>query len=306
PYDRNISAFESTKLLICWISLYGAGYFLRPSERLAHLLTASLVVMAVLIPFVMATDPLSPDQALRWRFQGQVASYAWFANAIAFTAIFALALETTVVLRVVVVVLGALALAYTGARAELFGYMFVVMVWLAASSQRRYILPAAAALLMFFIVALFVVGYFHPQLLTRYTNIGSSASLNERWQIMIGGIKDIMANPIFGDYGGYIRSQKDFGSYIHNALSMWHQFGIVPFILYILMTTGCLIAAVRRRIAGRDFDARWWSLLLVSAFCCLLIVVAKSVFWPLPALAWGLQSQLSKDREQRSHKDNYG
>jgi hypothetical protein len=97
-----------------------------------------------------------------------------------------------------------------------------------------------------------------------------------------------MRSPILGVYAGQVKAHGKFGDYVHNALGMWRSFGLVPFLLYIGLALAAVVTAAKRVIIEGADDPRWHFMLYVSVFCLLLIVGAKSIYWPLPALAWGL------------------
>jgi len=49
------------------------------------------------------------------------------------------------------------------------------------------------------------------------------------------GWEGILNHWLLGDYGGQVKHFGDLGSYIHNILSYWRQYGIVPFVLIIAL-----------------------------------------------------------------------
>lgn len=118
--------------------------------------------------------------------------------------------------------------------------------------------------------------------------LSKSQSLQVRGELMRKGWLDIKSSPVLGVYGGQMREPDGiFGHYMHNALSAWHQFGFLPFLIYCGL---CIAPALMAgwRMYGGSTDPMWTLTLYVGAFTLLLAVFAKSIFWAMPALAWGL------------------
>ena len=103
------------------------------------------------------------------------------------------------------------------------------------------------------------------------------------------GWVDIKSSPVLGVYGGQMREPDGiFGHYMHNALSAWHQFGLLPFLIYCGLCFAPALVAGWRMYGGFSTDPMWTLTLYVGAFTLLLALLAKSIFWAMPALAWGL------------------
>ncbi len=118
--------------------------------------------------------------------------------------------------------------------------------------------------------------------------MSKSQSLQIRGELMRKGWADIVSSPVLGVYGGQMRDPGGiFGHYMHNALSAWHQFGFVPFLIYLALCMAPALIAAGHFLRGAT-DPMWTLTLYVGAFTLLLAVGAKSIFWAMPALAWGL------------------
>jgi hypothetical protein len=123
---------------------------------------------------------------------------------------------------------------------------------------------------------------------TAAIDISQSESWSFRKQMFDRGWDDIKSSPFWGVYAGQTKDGHSIGSYIHNGLSAWRQFGILAFLIYVaLCAAPPFIAAHQIVLKGKD-DRLWIATLYFGAFCLLLVIAAKSIFWPLPALTWGL------------------
>lgn len=213
-----------------------------PTKAFVLTLTTALAAMATITLFVLNTDILFSQ-----RIGG--AAYAWFGNALVFTAIFSLALAP-VKTQPVILAAALGSLLTIGARSEFLGFAFVSLLWTIVMLHKRRFAVTASGVTAGFIVVLIVLrapfGIGPPsesRVFTKrfleVTEPGTSQSLHIRGELLRRGWEAIQRAPILGDYGGHTRPPDGrIGNYIHNALSAWHQFGLIPFITYIGLTAG--------------------------------------------------------------------
>lgn len=306
---------ESAKLLIGWGCLYCIGYLFRPDAAMVRLLLYSLMAMAAItLLMIDPADLLHPGEG--------GASYHWFANAIVFVAIFALALAPLRVQPAVVAV-ALCSLFVIGSRAEFYGFAILILGWAMIHVWQRRIDPIVNAMVATLLVSV-VAGAALPHLSVEnistpavspsaavrnsallpllpsdetsfqrqleIANLTTSRSWQDRESFLIKGWAGIKSSPLAGDYGGQLRDGGSIGSYIHNGLSAWRQFGLVPFLIYAVLCLAPFCVA-GWRVARGETDPLWMLTLYAGGFTLLLVVMAKSVFWALPALAWGLLAQ---------------
>ena len=138
-------------------------------------------------------------------------------------------------------------------------------------------------------------------------DFSSSKSWKGRLALQEMALGQIMENPLLGKFGGHVlteatgKFQKGHaGRYAHNALSAWVSYGLAGFLLYLALTLyGCLVTA-RHVILKRVDEPLWTFAFTLNLVCLLLVIVSKPVFWPLPALGWGVLAQAligqAKDR----------
>lgn len=134
-------------------------------------------------------------------------------------------------------------------------------------------------------------------------DVGPATSQNRQLQLLSGtddagtsirlwslkkGLEDIAGSPFSGSYAGQMEWEGSFGHYIHNVFSVWHAYGIIAFVIYLYLTVTPFLYAARRLSMGAYRPQIKTFLLMLSAYSLALVVVAKSVYWPIPALAWGL------------------
>lgn len=119
-------------------------------------------------------------------------------------------------------------------------------------------------------------------------DLGNSRSFQIRLEFLKSGWEGIMSNPFWGDYAGQIREFNDPGSYIHNILSAWRQYGLVSFVLYTIFCLAAACLPIWKVLVGKETSPHWLLAAMVGGYCLVLVVATKAVFWPVPALAWGL------------------
>lgn len=124
-----------------------------------------------------------------------------------------------------------------------------------------------------------------------------SQSFSTRTLTLRTGIEGIQSSPLLGDYGGQIRELGQFGLYAHDVLSVWQQYGLAAFLLYLGLSIAAAIVSLWHVLLLRSRDPRWITAAYVSGICLLLIVTTKAVYWPIPAFGWGLAlSSFVRDR----------
>lgn len=306
------------------VSLYLIGYFVLATTPVRSAATICLFAMAGLA--IVAVDPNTLQFIATKRFNAPVgiAEYQGFALAFVATAILALGLNWGSRMEPVVLAIGFATLLILGSRSDFYGYGLIVLIWIVVSTLRKRLFTVAAGVA--FLAILTASMLYLPPLIadtlsrTQQTHIpappakteersqhGRSSdytldiarqttivdlSQSESWSFRKGmltrGWDDIKSAPFWGVYGGQTKNGYPIGSYIHNALSAWRQFGIVAFLIYIALCAAPPLLAAHQIFLKRSNDPLWVATLYFGAFCLFLVAATKAIFWPLPALAWGL------------------
>ena len=130
----------------------------------------------------------------------------------------------------------------------------------------------------------------------------SSKSWERRLALQRTAVRQISENPLMGNFGGHVLKQDSgkyakghTGRYAHNALSAWVTYGLAGFILYFSLTLAGLLVPARQVILKRQNTPPWMFAFMLNFVCLLLIIVSKSVYWPLPALGWGVTAKVLAD-----------
>ena len=315
PWQRlSLVAEESAKLLIGWAALYLIGYYIRPTRQFAIVLLVAVVVLFAITPFLVQTDPFSPLDANRLRFGGEVASYQFFSNSAVFIILAALAYAKNAKQQAVVVLLGGTTVFLLGSRAELLGLSLIAILWLwllaAASREVRWRVVGSFGVVL--LTAGILVAIVGADAIARYTdllNFDTSRSWGERLVLLEDGLTDIGQSPILGNYAGQMASMAidttdsqnvAFGHYMHSTIDVWRQFGLLPFLIYFAMSIASVALGAYLVFVRKELTPNARLLLLVSAYCLIVGLAAKPIYWPMPALAWGLAAARIKSLSGRA------
>jgi len=117
----------------------------------------------------------------------------------------------------------------------------------------------------------------------------SDGSLQERMGQFAFGFEQIRSNPILGDYGGAFVHFKGQGHYMHNMFSVWQDFGLIPFIMFVILLGFVLYYSIKYVINRMAFQDNYLQMVIVFCLMAVLqVLLARSFGWSEIALAWGL------------------
>jgi hypothetical protein len=180
----------------------------------------------------------------------------------------------------------------TGSRANFIGYLMVLPVALSFTLRRSTQIVFYCVIVLGAAIAFSLLGGWEMLAGSRYIrllSISEDPSWIARQDFLFMGINDIMQNPVFGNYDEQFEYRGTIGPYIHNWLSVWQAFGIIPFLLYTsLVFIGIYQAARTFWLSGRSAACQDQ---LIAVFCLLatvLVLAAKSMGWVHISLVWGM------------------
>ncbi|HRP37890.1 MAG TPA: hypothetical protein PLS50_08855, partial [Candidatus Dojkabacteria bacterium] len=117
---------------------------------------------------------------------------------------------------------------------------------------------------------------------------GSDASVLERKYTIFNAINNIYRNPVFGRYGEY-----DPGFYAHNILSVWSDYGIFVFFIFLfgmILSFRNSIYILIRRVNSNHFI----SMAIFSVSGIILFTFAKFYVYPIFGVMLALSAQYSQ------------
>ena len=122
------------------------------------------------------------------------------------------------------------------------------------------------------------------------SDLANSTSNIARQRLHQLGLVHISTSPVFGVFGGHIVDGAVKSAYMHNVLSAWAGFGLPALALILYLQFAAVIGSFLLIKKSPSFTAVLS--FEINLYSTLLLLVAKSVFWIVPPLGWGLFLQL--------------
>lgn len=286
----NDEGLVANSMVVIWlIALYQIGRYIdilptTKNKLLPWLMTISFAVCAVYFfdrnSGVMVMPIVEGDTS-------DAANYQGMARSIMCTALVVFPFIKNRTSKSILVMMTTAILYIVGSRTELILFAATLPLFLIVNFN----LKISHSVLLFALLgssALLITGYDIFGAIDSLTS--GDASLAERAILFDAGIAGIIDHPIQGDYLGQIRDFGATGYYIHDILSMWQQFGLLGFAIYtylIFMTAKIGYNCLKYR----RFDPHSEALIYLSVASLIGVLTTKSIFWPVPALAWGLAAR---------------
>ena len=297
----------SAGLLVFWVLMFTIGFFLNIQQKwvwYGQLVGFIFMTLLTLLNIDFSKMMFFPRQEY-FEIKG-VASYQGFARSFVVTTILLLAFNRRLLSQVLIFTIGCVTLFFIGARSEFYGFILVGGIWIAQFFWQRGIDYRILFLfvVMVLIFSVFAVEGLHSSRQLQIFDLSSSGSWQRRLELFNKGWYAIMRSPLFADYAGQI-IEGGFGAYIHNGISAWRQFGLVGFFLYMGISGVSLSSAFFAVQQQRWDNPRSIAALYMNVMCVALIIVAKSVFWVLPSLAWGMTARLLANERNINSNEPY-
>lgn len=265
----------SISIIIWMIGFYGLGQRFdtrhsRYGGMLFFLLTISYAVLTYILysPDSGTIDFLSTGEDL-----SNLANYQGAARSVLYTGLIFIPFISSKTLKSLYFFSYCAILYFIGSRSDLYLMIAILPFFVVITYGIYSVFAISLSVLMCVLVVL--AGDF--ELGTRYSaDISSDPSLLERHSLMVAGWEGISNNPIIGDYLGQVRDFGDVGYYIHNALSMWQAFGIIPFFIYCsLIIISVIVSTIM--IANDRESAFAESLFYISITSLIAVSATKSI-----------------------------
>lgn len=280
-------------LVVLWLALFMMGlYWPEDSPPLTGALSLALPLIIVLTVLNTNVESLLFSLAYEGTAGENVTTYQGFARSLAITAIVLLSIRSDSRLLLPAVFATCATLFLIGARSELYGFAIVspIIAWFGVKARPKFTFLLASAGVI--AVTVLVVTNWSSLAQSRPLQVVASlqdiGSFQQRRTFLMAGLEDIGANVLTGTFAGHYERFGSVGTYIHNFLSAWRQFGLGVFLLYGGLTVSSTIVSLRYLLQSGINSQIWRIALALNAFATILVVASKAVYWPFPALGWGL------------------
>jgi len=290
------AAIQSYQTVVLWGALFFCGRFIPEDMRLLRklfLMFVLIVFVSVLI-YVAVTGRVFFVARRYFDTEGGIASYQGFARSMMITAFLVLPVFLRRhVLLILFSIMVIFLLFVLSARSEFIGFVVGLSIILFAMSVKdaRYLGIIIIGIISFTISLFLLYEYGVSSRILELINIESSSSWQARQIVFDRALMHIHDSPIIGYFGGHAITGGT-ASYAHNVFSAYVNYGLLGFIWYLMLSIIPIIVSLRR-VMLRIGPLEEWSVVLGLAVAnLLLILAAKSVFWPVPALVWGLYARI--------------
>jgi hypothetical protein len=287
-------ARQSMAIVAQWLALFFVGAMLPVGSGVLRVILATgfAAIFAALTYMFIVSGELTLTARMLYvgdDYEG-IADYLGFARSVLMILLFLIATSSSMLATGLLLATGMFALFLLGARSELYAFILVTVFLLFALSLRHLkywlllLLGTAAIVLVLAFTFESIAGARQLAVL----DLAADRSWIERARMQEVAVQQISSNPFLGLFAGHARHFGDSGSYAHNALSAWVNFGLFGFLAYLGLSIGAFFASMYQVVFRRIQTPIWILTFSVNAVCVLLVLVSKSVFWPIPALGWGL------------------
>lgn len=293
---------QSLRTIVFWACLFLTGLLL-PLESKAlkwMFFVVFLLAFLFLLHFSISVGTLT--FRANW-FYGQwgndVATHQGYSRSALVILLFLLAVFPGIKVRIGLILGGAFVLFMLASRADFSAFLVVCLALSVIFGIKKplYFLVAPIFFLVLsgmFLVATNVDDRMTMLRLTRQLEIfdlHEATSWINRMKLQEIALEQIAAHPLTGQFGGHVTAAGHTGKYAHNALSAWVSYGFFGFFMYLgLIVVAFGVSAHRFLLKGQEAPV-WIFAFLLNLLCLLSVVAARSVYWPLPALGWGLVAQ---------------
>lgn len=137
-------------------------------------------------------------------------------------------------------IISSICLFLIGSRTAFFSYLFVIIILITKYSLGQKNQLFLSCLIFFgFLYYLSTTDYFiiiqHSRMIEFFITKYDS-SLNSRATFFFEQWPNLLDHWLYGDYAGQVSQYGSLGSYIHNYLSLWRQYGLIPFVCFVSFT----------------------------------------------------------------------
>lgn len=184
----------------------------------------------------------------------------------------------------------------SGGRSEFFGFIFAFghLTFLSLLKCKIDLKKTTLVFLILLVIAVFMItidlgDLFMSFKRVRHFEIGdlsSSTSWIARENIKHQNINYIYNSPFLGDFGSHFELAK--GAYIHNVLSVWQQYGVFMFFIYLLLVLIPFAHLTHKKIVSSSSNPVLDVGLFFASYSLLLVCITKSVFWPYIGMSIGV------------------
>lgn len=297
--------YQVVGVIVSWCALFLIGAHLVFEEKTWYLKINYLFVVFVSVTIILFVDYNYMIMDPRSLFDRYPVSYQGFSRSLMVVA-FALISFSKIsqIFRYFIIIYFIALIFLLGARSELYGFIFSIFLFeiIRCVHEKKKIIYSLILFLLFVFLLIVNFDNISSSRQLNVLDLSTDDSWNERKIINDFAINQILENPIIGKFGGQFYIPIDVepvGAYAHNWFSSWVSFGIFGFLIYAYLNI-CTAIITIRKIINRKVEKYWEFSFYLCISSTILVIFSRSVFWPIPALGWGLVvGSFFKDKSKR-------
>lgn len=239
---------------------------------------------------------------------GKVGNYLMISDGLAILLLLMLSIIKEPLFRILFAVFGAFLLLGTLSRTSLYAYIASVIVIYMAKvlrNWRAFVITAVMFLLILgsgLSITNDIMPYSQDRMFRVVFDLNSDSSYNKRTVLMERGMEDLKDNWLLGSFMLEAKDGRP-GSYIHNWLSFWIEYGIIPFIIFCLLFVFCFIRCMKCFFINPN-DGLTAFIFSTSFFVLTSIVIARSYNYPYVWFCAASMSLMTDSMNQMKLKSN--
>lgn len=293
---------QSLQTIVFWACLFLTGLLLPlESKALKRMFFAVfLLTLLFLLHFSISAGKLT--FRANWfygQWGGDVATHQGYSRSALVILLFLLAVFTGIKIRIGLILSGAFVLFMLASRADFSAFLVVCFALSVIFGVKKPVYFLVLPIFFLVLAGMFLVAANIDDRMTmiRLTrqleifNLVEATSWTNRMKLQEIALEQIAAYPLTGQFGGHVTDAGHTGKYAHDALSAWVSYGFFGFFVYLGLIVVAFWVSARRFILKGQEAPVWIFAFLLNFLCLLSVMGARSVYWPLPALGWGLVAQ---------------
>ena len=291
---------RSMAALLRYAIYFAAGYYLPTLLRSRDTIRAFAVLYSlVVIHIVIHLDPTIPSMDFSYLSErvDSLRNYQFYADTFALFTFIVVATRVRRRSRTIVVLIATVCLFLLISRAAFYAYVLVGAVILFdqyKGSVRRYLYPVLYLVLTYWaLISPPAAVQTESRIAGTFAgDLANSASTLGRVLMLQRGLQHLFNESwLLGDFRAHYKIFATPGTYIHNYLSLWADYGVVPFAAFVALLLGSLLYIPRARKLGERLpssrplaDVFKYAL----AFNTILALGARAHFFPYVFFSFGM------------------
>lgn len=287
-----VATIQSFELIVLWLGLIFIGFNLQlKTIDKKFLFFIILLTIFSTIVFSIKSNTVAIYTKLFFDLDDVEVGYQYLSRAALIIFVFYAALVKSPISQNIIMLIGAYILFTIGSRSEFFAFIFAfglvsIIDLIIHNFSFKKITVFLGSLLFIVIILYNNISIFLETRFSDILNISNSTSWDARAGSQEKAVNQIKDSLLLGYYAGHI-NEYGIRGYSHNILSSWVNYGLFGFLLYLIINLYVFIYSFFMYWDKKN-DKELWLILLLSTITLILIIFSKSIFWPLPALVWGL------------------